>query len=216
VSETVSHAAPDRIRRIFHVAWLAVVLGIVLQLVIFLVRLAAGAKIPAAVFFADLTQNVTWGFIVCVGVAIGVTAGRMRMMLGGLLGLISGPVGWAAAKSMQRSVQAALGAPIDQFTAFFFLMVALKGVEYLLLGLAVGRAADKPAPSVSDYLRPGALIGLVFSAAVVSLNLWNGPVALPKLLGVAVSESLFPIGCALVIWAPTYVRRYAGLSGEAG
>jgi hypothetical protein len=216
VTEAAVPAAPnDRIRRVFHVAWLAVLLGIVLQLVVIGVRLLAGAKVPAAVFLADVTQNVTWGLIVCAGVAIGVTAGRFRALMGGLLGLISGPVGWALAKSMQRSVQALLGAPVDQFTPFFFLMVGVKGVEYLLLGLALGRSGDKAVTSVRDYLIPGAVVGIMFAGLVVGLNLWNGSVALPKLLGIAVSEFLFPIGCALVIWAPTHIRRFSAVETAA-
>jgi hypothetical protein len=61
----------DRVRAVLRVAWLAVALGIAVQIVVFAVRIAAGLKVPAAMLMADLTQGTTWGVIVCVGVAVG-------------------------------------------------------------------------------------------------------------------------------------------------
>lgn len=200
----------ERVRTILRVAWLAILLGIAVQLLVFALRLAAGMQIAGAVVLCDLTQSVSWGVIVCVGVAIGVTAERSRMLMGGLLGLISGPIGWGVAKAAQRTVQALLGVPVDQFTPFFFLLVAVKGVEYLLLGIAVARLGDKAHASARDYALPGIVAGAVTSAVVVALNLRHGP--LPKLIGLGASELFFPIGCALVIYAPVHMRRFAGLA----
>lgn len=86
----------DRVRAILNVAWLAILLGIGVQLLVFAVRLALGSDLVGAVLLSNLTQGITWGVIVCVGVAIGVTVERSRALLGGLLGLISGPLGWAS------------------------------------------------------------------------------------------------------------------------
>src|ERR1700742_4497486 len=99
----------SRVRTLLRVAWLAVLLGIAVQLLVFAVRFCAGMEMAFAVVLSDLTQGVTWGVIVCVGVAIGVTAERSRAALGGLLGAISGPIGWAVAKSAQRVVQSLTG-----------------------------------------------------------------------------------------------------------
>ena len=206
----------DRVRVILNVAWLAILLGIGVQLLVFVVRLAVGSELVAEVLLSNLAQGVTWGVIVCVGVAIGVTVERSRALLGGLLGAISGPLGWGLAKSAQRTVQALLGTAVDQFTEFFFLLVAVKGIEYLLLGTAVGRLGDRPHATWRDYALPGLLVGIVFSAAVCALTVWHAnatgkamPVA--ALLGLAVSEFVFPIGCALVIYAPVRLRRFTGL-----
>jgi multisubunit Na+/H+ antiporter MnhF subunit len=206
----------DRVRAILNVAWLAILLGIGVQLLVFAVRLVLGSDLVGAVLLSNLTQGITWGVIVCVGVAIGVTVERSRALLGGLLGLISGPLGWGLAKSAQRTVQALLGTAVDQFTEFFFLLVAIKGVEYLLLGTAVGRLGDRPHAAWHDYARPGLIVGIVFSALVVALTWWHAgaigqPIAMPALAGLAVSELTFPIGCALVIYVPMRLQRYTGL-----
>lgn len=166
---------------------------------------------------ADLTQGVGWAFLVCVGVAVGVTAERSRALMGGVLGLISGPMGWALAKAAQRAVQELLGTTVDQFTPFFFLLVAVKGVEYPLLGWIVGLLSDRANASLRHYAVSGiavgaVAVGAVASAVVVALNLWHGPLPLPKLLGLVASEFAFPIGCALVIYAPVHMRRFAGLA----
>jgi hypothetical protein len=202
----------DRVRAVLRVAWLAVALGIAVQIVVFAVRIAAGLKVPAAMLMADLTQGTTWGVIVCVGVAIGVTAERSRALLGGLLGAISGPIGWGIAKSAQRAVQELLGVAVDQFTPFFFLLVAVKGAEYLLLGWAVGRLGEREEARAGDYALPGIVIGVLSATIVVALNLWHAPMPAAKLVGVAVGELIFPIGCALVIYAPVHMRRFAGLA----
>ena len=165
-----------------------------------------------AAVLSDLTQGVSWSVIVCLGVAIGVTAERSRALLGGVLGAISGPIGWAIAKSLQRVVQSLTGAPVDGFTPLFLLLVAVKGVEYLVLGWVVGILSDREQASLRDYALPGLAIGVVTSAAVVALNLWHGPMPLPKLVGLIASELTFPIGCALVIYAPVHMRRFAGLA----
>lgn len=204
----------DRIRAILRVAWLAIALGIGVQLLVFAVRLGAGQHLATAAVLADLTQGIAWAFVVCIGVAVGVTAARERALMGGVLGAISGPLGWGVAKSAQRVAQNLLGTPVDQFTPFFFLLVVVKGVEYLLLGWAVGRLSGRADASARDYALPGAAIGAMSAAVVIGLNLWQGPLPLAKLLGLAVSEFTFPIGCALVIYAPMHIRRFAGLTTD--
>src|ERR1051325_8316679 len=110
---------PGRVRTILKAAWLAILLGIAVQILVFAVRIAAGMKLVGAAVLADLTQGTSFSVIVCLGVAVGVTAERSRALMGGVLGAISGPIGWGVAKSLQRIVQAATGAAVDQFTPLF-------------------------------------------------------------------------------------------------
>jgi hypothetical protein len=212
---TVSASAqgPDRARIaiVLRVAWLAILLGIVVEIIVVGARLFMGAQTPVAAMISEFAQGISWGVIVCAGVAIGVTVQRARAALGGLMGAISGPVGWGVAKSAQRSVQALMGTAVDQFTPFFFTLVAVKGVEYLVLGLLLGRLAERADATWRGYALTGAIIGAVTAAVVVALNLMHGPVPMPKLAGLVASEFTFPIGCALVIYAPTHVRRFVGM-----
>lgn len=211
---SASAQAPDksRIGAVLKVAWLAILLGIAVEIVVIGARLFVGARTPTAAMFSEIAQGISWGVIVCAGVAIGVTAQKARAALGGVMGAISGPVGWALAKSAQRSVQAVMGATVDQFTPFFLTLVALKGVEYLVLGLLIGRLAERAEATWRGYALTGAIVGAVTAAVVVALNLMHGPAPMYKLAGLAASEFTFPIGCALVIYAPTHVRRFVGMA----
>jgi hypothetical protein len=57
---------------------------------------------------ADLGQKASWATIVCVGLAIGNTAGRRRSDRMGLL-VISAPVGFHVARAAQKGLGQALG-----------------------------------------------------------------------------------------------------------
>jgi hypothetical protein len=212
VSATAQAPQIHRIGLVIKVAWLAILLGIAVELIVLGVRMAAGGATPMAAMLSEFAQGISWGVIVCAGVAIGVTVQRARAALGGLMGAISGPVGWALAKSAQRSVQTMMGAAVDQFTPFFFTLVAAKGVEYLALGLLIGRLAERAQSTWRGYALTGAIVGAVSAAVVVALNLWHGAVPAPKLAGMIASEFSFPIGCALVVYAPTHVRRFVGMA----
>src|SRR3712207_5242448 len=73
-------------RKILRVAWLSILLGIVLE--VLLLVLAAytgtGGTTPKP-FISDLAQKVSWSFIVCVGLAFGSTASKARSGVMGLL-----------------------------------------------------------------------------------------------------------------------------------
>jgi hypothetical protein len=199
----------NRVRTILHVAWLAVLLGVGIEITVVVARLALGTTVPWATFVAELAQQVSWAFVVCIGVAIGTMAASARALVSGLLGLISGPLGWGFAKAVQRVVQAMLGTAPDQIGSFFYLVCAIKGVEYLILGAALGHLSEKQTHDWRPYAGLGACLGLAAAAVMIALNLWHGtPMNSAKLVGLALSEFLFPIGCALVIFAPLRIKPY--------
>jgi len=199
----------NRTRTILRVAWLAVLLGVGIELAVVLARLAVGTTMPWAAFLAELAQQVSWAFVVCIGVAIGTMAASARTLVSGLLGLISGPLGWGFAKAVQRVVQTMLGIAPDQIGSFFFLLCAVKGVEYLILGAALGYLSERETHDWKAYTGIGACLGLATSAIVIALNLWHGtPMNPARLAGIGVGEFLFPIGCALVIFAPLRISPY--------
>jgi hypothetical protein len=199
----------NRIRTILHVAWLAVLLGVGIELAVVIARVAVGTSIPRAAFLAEIAQQVSWAFIVCIGVAIGTMAASARTLVSGLLGLISGPLGWGFAKAVQRVVQTTLGTAPDQIGSFFYLLCAVKGLEYLILGAALGHLSEKGIHNWKAYAGIGACLGLATSALVIALNQWHGtPMNPAKLAGIGVGEFLFPVGCALVVFAPLQIRRY--------
>src|SRR5690242_7542283 len=108
----VAPAAPSAAfpwRRMLHVAWMAIVLGLLLELLLVLLALGSGEGGRPQPFLADLGQKISWGFIVCLGIAFGTTASKAREVKMGLLGLISAPLGFTIARALHKALKEALG-----------------------------------------------------------------------------------------------------------
>lgn len=201
----------DRTRTILRAAWLAVLLGVAVEVLVVGARFLLHGNTPSAAFLAELSQQTTWAFIVCVGVVIGTTLSRARTLISGLLGLVSGPLGWGLAKAVQRIVQSWLGVSPDQIGLFFYLLCAVKGAEYLILGAVLGHLSERAVHDWKQYAGLGACVGLVTAAVVIALNYGLGmPMTPAKMAGLVVSEFTFPIGCSLVIFAPLRLRHHIG------
>src|SRR5262245_49797473 len=127
-------ASQAAMRRIVAAAWMAVAAGIGAQILVILVRTGSGGKLQIAGFFAEMAQGVAWSFIVCAAIAIGTLAAKARASMAGVIGLFAGPTAWAAAKGVQKGVQALAGAPQDHLTPLFWAMCGIKGLEYAALG----------------------------------------------------------------------------------
>jgi hypothetical protein len=207
-------AAPSLWSQVLRVAWLSIGLGLLLEVVLLILAAyadAAGAS-PKP-FVADLAQKISWGFIVCAGIAFGSTASKAREATMGLLGLLSAPAGFAVARAVHKGVGAALGlAGPASAGGFPFLIAGLKALEYGLLGAAIGWIGKK-AWGLGAHVLTGALIGLTFGGVI----LWAlaaaspGPDPLVTLLSRGVNELLFPVGCSLVLYASgVFARRLPG------
>jgi hypothetical protein len=203
--------------RMLQVAWLAVLLGLAIQLLILAGRFIAGANPSLAGLLADVCQSVCWSFMVCGGIAIGMLLHEGRIVIAGMLGFVSGPIAWGTAKAAQRLVQSLLGVPVDQIGDFFYLLCALKGIEYFVLGVLVARLTGRDTSTLRDYAMVGFVVGIVSTIVVVYLSVRHGvavgqPMPFPKIVGLALGELTFPIGCALVIYAPFHFKRQLGLA----
>src|SRR5215510_9932669 len=77
---------------IFAAAWMAILLGLLVQLAVFGAKTGAGAKVPGLQLVVDIASGVAWSVIVCGGVAIGTVASKSAPALMGVLGLISAPL----------------------------------------------------------------------------------------------------------------------------
>jgi hypothetical protein len=206
VGESVAALA---IRRAIQVAWMAILAGIAVQLLVFLGRRFGGGAWPGIAAFAEMAQSVSWGVIVCVGLAIGTAAMRSRQLVMGLLGLISGPLGWGAAKGVQRSVQMVMGVAVDPIPPFFWQLCAVKGVEYAILGGMLAVFSARPHVTWKPFALLGAGLGIASAIAVTGINAANAPLPPPKLFGLAAGEFFFPVACALVIYLALRLKRMA-------
>ena len=208
---TQAEAAPARqnsnklLNTIFTAAWMAILLGLLVQIGVFSAKVGAGAKLPAIQLLVDISSGIAWSVIVCSGVAIGIVAAKSVPQLMGLLGLICAPVAFAAAKGTQRGVAWVAGQPMDQINALTYQIAAAKALEYAALGFVLGTIIRTPKSTVTNHTFIGLAFGLMFAALMVWLNVQgmpNGaPLPPPRLWATIVNELIFPIGCSLVIFA---------------
>src|SRR5437660_12222714 len=71
---------------LLHVGWLAVLLGLVMEVILVALAAGFGTLKGANPILADLVQKVSWSVVVCVGPAVGTTAKKARGSLMGRAG----------------------------------------------------------------------------------------------------------------------------------
>ena len=183
-------------------AWMSILLGIVVECAVLMTRAAAGASPNLVQTIAEFASSVTWAVIVCTGISLGSAAARHRERIMGLMGLLCAPLAWALAKGVQHGTLAMLDAPVDKLGVAALQVGVLKTVEYTLLALAVAKLIRRQRSTLAQHFLVGLAIGVVFGAAIVGVNIWHAPgrvMPLARLLGLAVNEIVFPIGCVAVL-----------------
>lgn len=202
----------DPVAVLLHAAWMAIVLGLVMQSLTAVVAVYAGGKSPAlAEFVRDGVQKVSWSSFVCAGLAIGTAVSRLRTLWTGLLGVLAAPAGFVLARAAQKGTAHALGvAPPEVLsTAVFVAVLCVKAVEYGVLGAIIAWMAHKARGRLRDHVLVGLGVGAVFGSVVLTIVVMSAapPPPAPKLAGLAVNELLFPAGCALVLSAANTIGR---------
>lgn len=192
-------AAPDDplIPRLLRVAWMGVLLGLIIEVVLLLVLGLAGKMPPLFTIAADTAQKVTWSTLICAALAAAQTLGKVRALGMVTAGLLGAPIAFMLARSAHKAVNAALGAEPATQAATPWLLAGLKGAEYAVLGLLLIWLA-KRARGAGAHALTGIAVGLVFVGALT----WLLPVegGLQPALMRAINEVLHPMGCALVIY----------------
>jgi len=192
-------------RKVLRVAWLSIGLGLALEiLLLILAAFTDTAGTTPKPFISDLAHKVSWSFIVCVGLAFGSTASKARAGMMGLLGLISAPLGFAAARTVHKGVNEAIGMTGVVGGLSPFLIGGLKGIEYAVLGAVLGALTKRPkGASLGVHVGAGAAVGLTFGVAIVALiaNAAAKPLTPVDLASRGINEVLFPLGCSLVLYA---------------
>ncbi|MES1242150.1 MAG: hypothetical protein ABUT39_11065 [Acidobacteriota bacterium] len=189
---------------VLRVAWLSIGLGLALE--VLLLVLAAFTDTAGAgpkPFLSDLAQKISWSFIVCVGLAFGTTAAKAKEGVMGLLGLISAPLGFAVARAVHKGVKDALGVAGGAAAgASPFLIGGLKGIEYAVFG-ALLAWIGKRAMGLGAHVGAGLAIGLTFGIAIVAATVQAAaaPSTPVDLAAKGINEVMFPVGCALVLYA---------------
>lgn len=184
-------------------AWLAVALGLAIEGVVLASIALSGGALAAKPVTADLVQKVSWSVIVCVALAVARTAATASGPLMGLAGLLAAPAGFAIARGLHKGASQALGlAAVAAAVPPPVLVASLKGVEYAALGLAIGWVSRRSWGGVGVHAAVGLAAGLFFGIPLLVLTVQAAPqMAASALAARAVNELLFPVGCALVLYA---------------
>ena len=202
---------------LLRVAWLAIVLGLLLQLALLLVAAGFGTAAGSRSLLAETFRTVSWSLLVCVGVALGRVAAKGRMPLEGITGLLAAPLALTAANTVQKSVAEALGVAGTRAGPTPLWVLALKAAEYAFLGLALGWLGRRAWGSALGHMAAGLVTGIVFGGAFLALIVQAAPTPLstPSLVAKGINELLFPIGCALVVFIAEVLGRHVAAVAPA-
>jgi hypothetical protein len=202
-------AAPSNLgATLLRVAWLAVVLGLVMEGILLLAGAGLGQSLGLGKLAADLVRNVTWSAFVCVGLAVGTTVAKARLPLAGLAGLLAAPTAFEVSRTLHKGTLEALAVSGDATAPPALLVAVIKGIEYGCLGMAVAWLGSRSWGGAAAHAGLGLLVGTVFGGTLVAVTLAFVPATpVAALVSQGVNELLFPIGCSLVLFS-------AGALGE--
>src|SRR2546422_606151 len=71
----------DAWRALLHVGWLAVLLGLVMEVILVALAAGFGTLKGANPILADVVQKVSWSVVVCTGLAVGIVFGGVMLAL---------------------------------------------------------------------------------------------------------------------------------------
>jgi len=209
-------APPGPWATLLRVAWLAILLGLLLQLAVLLVAAGFGKDISPRPLLAETLKTVSWSLLVCVGVALGRVAAKGQVPLEGVTGLLAAPLALTAANTVQKGVAEAVGAAGVPAGPAPLWMLAIKAAEYGALGLALNWVGRRAWHSALGHLAVGLLTGVVFGGVFLTVVVQSAPTPLstPALVARGLNELLFPVGCALVVFIAEVLRTHLDPAAE--
>lgn len=189
-------------------AWLAVILGLALEGAVLLAIRLSGGVLAAEPATADLVRKVSWSVIVCVALALARSAASVKFTapLMGIAGLLAAPAAFVIARGLHKGAAQALGlAAVVETVPSAAVIATFRGIEYALLGWTIGWIARKSWGGVGAHAATGLLAGVLFGLPLVVLAARAvpgiPPMSAPFVAARVVNELLFPLGCALVLYA---------------
>src|SRR4029453_1355912 len=203
-------APPGPWATLLRIAWLAILLGLLLQLALLLVAVGFGTAPSPGPLLAEALKTVSWSLLVCVGVALGRVAAKGRLPAEGVTGLLAAPLALTAANTVQKGVAEAVNAAGVPAGPAPLWILAIKAAEYGCLGLALNWVGRRAWHSALGHLAVGLLTGVIFGGVflIVVVQTAPTPLSTPSLLAKGLNELLFPVGCALVVFIAEVLRTY--------
>jgi hypothetical protein len=210
VTTTNSPSVADLRITLLRVAWLAILLGLIMEALLLLLTAGFGIFPGLKPIAADLVKQVSWSTIVCVGLALGTAISKARAPLMGLLGLLAAPLAFDVSRVLHQGTVKTLeitGSGVDAPPVL--LLALLKAIEYGCLGLAIGWIGQRTWGGAMAHLATGLAVGLVFGGTILALTYLMSPepLAPADLVSRGTNEILFPVGCSLVLFAATALGK---------
>src|SRR5215208_7472413 len=200
---------------LLRVAWLAILLGLVMELLLVLASSFGGGMGGLGPFVADLVKHVSWSVFVCVGLAVGTAVIQSRGPVMGFLGLISAPIAFEISRVLHKGALEALavsGGGGDDLSPL--LVAVIKGIEYGCLGLGIGWVSQRRWGGALAHMAVGLAVGLIFGGTMIALTAGvSPPPAAADLFVKSINEVLFPAGCSMVLFAARALGKRAAPHG---
>jgi hypothetical protein len=199
----------DFIAKLLRAAWLAILLGLLVQLALLLAAAEVGGAARLRPLTADTVRTLGWSVLVCTGIALGRGASQAGAPQMGVAGLLAAPLALTTANMLQKGVAEALAVAPDSRGATPLWVLAIKAAEYGCLGAAFGWLGRRSWAGALAHATAGLITGMVFGSARLALAAQSAsaPPRPAQLVVQGVNELLFPIGCALVVYAAATLAK---------
>jgi hypothetical protein len=101
-ASTAEPAAHNFMATLLRAAWLAILLGVVMEALLLLFAAGFGIFPGLETIAADLVRQVSWSTFVCVGLAIGTAVSRAHVPLMGVIGVLAAPLAFSISRSLHQ------------------------------------------------------------------------------------------------------------------
>lgn len=187
---------------LFRAAWLAVLLGISLQIILTIISIIGGKEPKLNSIAIETANKISWSLVTCIGLALGMMLARMNLYMVGFAGFFAASLSFTIARAVQMGLSEAMsiasaGGP------FPYTVALVKGAEYAILGIALGWIAKKKTGSILIVIAAALTIGVVFSNILMAVAVMTAKQPIPSIDVVVryLNEVIFPVGCSTVIVA---------------
>jgi hypothetical protein len=199
---------------LLRVSWLAILVGLLIQVLLLIVAAAAFGRVPKVnTVIVDLAQRIAWSTIVCVGISVATAASKLSVPFIGLAGLLSASAAFKVARALQKGVAAALGVPAVGAAKgpSPFVLGSIKAVEYGCLAAVIAWMGKKRSQAGAlAHAQVGLGLGVCFGGIVLGYTYWASAtsIAPSEYLSRGINEVLFPVGCSLVLFATERLGKH--------
>ena len=193
----------DLVRILFKVGWFSVVLGIVLELVLIVLQLSLGRSLGLPEAVGNTLSKISWSVVACMGLAFAGAASKGNIALTGIGGLLAAPMALFVARVVHKVAKDAMGVADLGAGSDVFLTAGLKAIQYGLFGMVLVVLGNRAIQTFSSYIGAGVGFGVFFAplALWVASQTASEPLTMVKMVTSGVNELLFPVGCALTVYA---------------